>query len=49
MEGGIMETPESTLGSSSDELNNDGCCSPKKFPFRFAGLFLMCLLGFGKK
>ncbi|XP_051158231.1 major facilitator superfamily domain-containing protein 1-like isoform X2 [Leptopilina boulardi] len=47
MEGGIVESPESTLGSSSDELNNDGCCNPKKISFRLSGLILMCLLGFG--
>lgn len=49
MEGRVEESPESTLGSSSDELNNDGCCNPKKLPFRLSGLILMCLLGFGKK
>ncbi|XP_043467173.1 major facilitator superfamily domain-containing protein 1-like [Leptopilina heterotoma] len=47
MEGRVEESPESTLASSSDDLNNDGCCSPKKLPFRLFGLILMCLLGFG--
>ena len=44
-----MESPESTIGSLSNEVNEEGCCSPKKFPFRLTGLMLMCLLGFGKE
>lgn len=48
MEGGIMENPEESLRrSDSDEIALQGCCSPKKPLFRFIGLALMCLLGFG--
>ncbi|XP_033208128.1 major facilitator superfamily domain-containing protein 1-like isoform X2 [Belonocnema kinseyi] len=47
MEGGVMESPESTIGSSSTESGESGCCSPKRFPFRLSGLMLMCLIGFG--
>lgn len=49
MEGGVMESPESTMGSSSTESGESGCCSPKRFPFRLSGLMLMCFIGFGKK
>ncbi|XP_043262920.1 major facilitator superfamily domain-containing protein 1-like [Colletes gigas] len=47
MEGGILETPETTLDTSDDEIALQGFCSPKKLPFRCLGLVLMCLLGFG--
>lgn len=47
MEGGIVESPESTLDRMDDEIALQGCCSPKKPPYRFLGLALMCLLGFG--
>lgn len=44
-----MEIPESSsLSRSEDEIALQGCFSPKKGLFRFLGLALMCLLGFGK-
>ncbi|XP_012262460.2 major facilitator superfamily domain-containing protein 1-like [Athalia rosae] len=48
MEGGIMESPRRTIETTdSDEIALQGCCSPKKPLYRFIGLALMCLLGFG--
>lgn len=47
MEGDILESPETTLDRSDDEIAFQGFCSPKKLPFRFVGLALMCLIGFG--
>ncbi|OXU19611.1 hypothetical protein TSAR_005778 [Trichomalopsis sarcophagae] len=47
MEGGIMDSPDTTLSRSEDDPALQGCFSPKKTPFRFLGLALMCLLGFG--
>ncbi|XP_015512581.1 major facilitator superfamily domain-containing protein 1 [Neodiprion lecontei] len=48
MEGGIMESPQRTIESTdSDEAALQGCCGPKKPLYRFLGLALMCLLGFG--
>ncbi|XP_043288687.1 major facilitator superfamily domain-containing protein 1-like [Venturia canescens] len=49
MEGGIMESPETTLTNSEyeDDAALQGCCSPKKRPYRWLGLALMCFLGFG--
>lgn len=47
MEGGILESPDRTLDRSDDEIALQGFCSPKKLPFRFLGLALMCLTGFG--
>lgn len=49
MEGGIMESPETTLSNSEyeDDVALQGCCSPKKRPYRCLGLALMCFLGFG--
>ena len=35
------------LDRSEDEAALQGCCSPKKALYRFLGLALMCLLGFG--
>lgn len=36
-----------TLDRSEDEIALQGFCSPKRPPYRFLGLALMCLLGFG--
>lgn len=47
MEGGILESPENTLDRSDDEIALQGFCSPKRLPYRFLGLALMCILGFG--
>ncbi|XP_034173235.1 lysosomal dipeptide transporter MFSD1 isoform X2 [Osmia lignaria lignaria] len=47
MEGGILQSPDTTLDRSDDEIALQGFCSPKKAPYRFLGLALMCLLGFG--
>jgi len=47
MEGNTAENSGSTLDRSEDEIALQGCCSPKKAPYRFLGLALMCLLGFG--
>ncbi|KAH0554201.1 major facilitator superfamily domain-containing protein 1-like [Cotesia glomerata] len=48
MEGGIMETPDTTLSASSyNEESSKVCCHPKGRLWRFLGLALMCLLGFG--
>ncbi|XP_063993855.1 major facilitator superfamily domain-containing protein 1-like [Diachasmimorpha longicaudata] len=48
MEGGVMETPEASQSTSSyEDSSNNGCCHPKGLPWRFLGLGLMCLLGFG--
>ncbi|KAL0105712.1 hypothetical protein PUN28_015880 [Cardiocondyla obscurior] len=48
MEGGVVESSSSdNLIRSEDEEALQGCCSPKKMPYRFLGLALMCLLGFG--
>ncbi|XP_066582726.1 lysosomal dipeptide transporter MFSD1-like isoform X2 [Prorops nasuta] len=47
MEGGIMDSPDTTLDRSEDEAALRGFCSPKRPPYRFLGLALMCLLGFG--
>lgn len=47
MEGGITESPETTLDRSEDEIALKGFCSPSRLPYRFLGLALMCLLGFG--
>lgn len=50
MEGGIMETPDRTTeATNSNEAALEGCCDPRKPLYRFVGLALMCLLGFGKK
>lgn len=46
MEGGTMENSD-TLDRSEDEIALQGFCSPKRPPYRFLGLALMCLLGFG--
>lgn len=35
------------LDRSEDEIALQGFCSPKRPPYRFLGLALMCLLGFG--
>ncbi|XP_053978174.1 major facilitator superfamily domain-containing protein 1-like isoform X2 [Hylaeus anthracinus] len=47
MEGGVLESPDTTLDRSDDEIALQGFCSPKKLPYRFLGLALMCFLGFG--
>ncbi|OAD46998.1 Major facilitator superfamily domain-containing protein 1, partial [Eufriesea mexicana] len=47
MEGGILESPETTLERSDDEFPFQGCCSPKSRLFKLTGLALMCFLGFG--
>lgn len=47
MEGGILESPETTLERSDDEIALQGFCSPKKPLYKVLGLALMCLLGFG--
>ncbi|XP_017889471.1 major facilitator superfamily domain-containing protein 1-like isoform X2 [Ceratina calcarata] len=47
MEGGVLESPQTPLDRSDDEIALQGFCSPKKLPYRFVGLGLMCLLGFG--
>lgn len=47
MEGGVLESPDTTLDRSDDEVALQGFCSPKRPPYRFLGLALMCLLGFG--
>lgn len=48
MEGGVAENSGgNSLDRSEDEAALQGCCSPKKMPYRFLGLALMCLLGFG--
>lgn len=47
MEGGILESSETTLERSDDEFPFQGCCSPKSRLFKFTGLALMCFLGFG--
>ncbi|XP_057329368.1 major facilitator superfamily domain-containing protein 1-like [Microplitis mediator] len=48
MEGGIIETPDTTLSASSyDDESLKVCCHPKGRLWRFSGLALMCLLGFG--
>ncbi|KZC04201.1 Major facilitator superfamily domain-containing protein 1, partial [Dufourea novaeangliae] len=47
MEGGIVESSDTTLDKSDDEIALQGFCNPKKLPFRVLGLALMCLLGFG--
>ncbi|KOC71151.1 Major facilitator superfamily domain-containing protein 1 [Habropoda laboriosa] len=47
MEGGILESPDTTLDGSDDEIALQGFCSPKKLPHRCLGLALMCLLGIG--
>ncbi|XP_011495086.1 PREDICTED: major facilitator superfamily domain-containing protein 1-like isoform X2 [Ceratosolen solmsi marchali] len=47
MEGGIMDGPEVTLSRSEDDPSLQGCFSPKRAPFRFLGLALMCFMGFG--
>lgn len=47
MEGGILESPETTLERSDDEIALQGFCSPKKPLYKILGLALMCLLGFG--
>lgn len=49
MEEGVAEGSGSNLTRSEDEIALQGCCSPKKTPYRFLGLALMCLLGFGMK
>lgn len=49
MEEGVAEGSSSNLTRSEDEIALQGCCSPKKTPYRFLGLALMCLLGFGTK
>lgn len=45
MEGDLAQNSSSSL--SEDEIALQGCCSPKRAPYRFLGLALMCLLGFG--
>ncbi|KAG5320707.1 MFSD1 protein, partial [Pseudoatta argentina] len=48
MEGSMVDNSGSdNLDRSEDEAALQGCCSPKKAPYRFLGLALMCLLGFG--
>lgn len=48
MEGSVVEnSSDDTLDRSEDEVALQSCCSPKKMPYRFLGLALMCLLGFG--
>lgn len=47
MEGGLIESPDITLNQSEDEIALQGFCSPKRLPYRFLGLALMCILGFG--
>lgn len=47
MEGGVIENSGDNLDRSEDEAALESCCSPKKMPYRFLGLALMCLLGFG--
>lgn len=47
MEGGILESPETTLERYDDEIALQACCSPKRRLHKFIGLALMCLLGFG--
>lgn len=47
MEGGILESPETTLDRYDDEIALQACCSPKRRLHKFIGLTLMCLLGFG--
>jgi len=50
MERDVVEnTGGDNLDRSEDEVALQGCCSPKKAPYRFLGLALMCLLGFGTK
>lgn len=46
MEGGILESPETTLERYDDEIALQACCSPKRRLHKFIGLALMCLLGF---
>lgn len=43
----IESSGDDNLDRSEDEAALQGCCSPKKMPYRFLGLALMCLLGFG--
>ncbi|XP_015610355.1 major facilitator superfamily domain-containing protein 1 [Cephus cinctus] len=48
MEGGVMDSPdESLIRTDSEEIALHGLCSPKRPLYRFSGLALMCLLGFG--
>ncbi|XP_033325269.1 lysosomal dipeptide transporter MFSD1 isoform X1 [Megalopta genalis] len=47
MEGGILESPETTMDRTDDEIALQGFCSPKRLPFRFVGLTLMSVVGFG--
>jgi len=47
MEESAAGSSRSALDRSEDEIALQGCCSPKKTPYRFLGLALMCLLGFG--
>ncbi|CAB0040141.1 unnamed protein product [Trichogramma brassicae] len=47
MEGGVMDSPDSTTSRSEDDVALQGCFSPRRPMFRFMGLALMCLLGFG--
>ncbi|XP_043680857.1 major facilitator superfamily domain-containing protein 1-like isoform X2 [Vespula pensylvanica] len=43
----LEPTLDPSLDRSEDEVALQGFCSPKKLPYRFLGLALMCLLGFG--
>nr|XP_050864062.1 major facilitator superfamily domain-containing protein 1-like isoform X3 [Vespula vulgaris] len=43
----LEPTLDPSLDRSEDEIALQGFCSPKKLPYRFLGLALMCLLGFG--
>ncbi|XP_012278627.1 major facilitator superfamily domain-containing protein 1 [Orussus abietinus] len=48
MEGGVIESPVSSVSRTySDEVALEGFCSPRRLFYRFLGLALMCLLGFG--
>lgn len=42
-----MESPDTTLDRLEDEIALQGLCSPKRALYRFLGLALMCILGFG--
>ncbi|KAJ8686589.1 hypothetical protein QAD02_022383 [Eretmocerus hayati] len=47
MEGGVMDMQDSGIGRSVAQDEHQGWFSPRRACFRFLGLALMCLMGFG--